>query len=803
MLDNNAGSVGVFPRTDIPDSIKNTDAYGLATAKAIHAATKPYIEARNAKFQNTRLYYKGRQPVAPYLDLLNINGKQAFIDIQFKPRPIAKKFVKIITDGYMPKKETPSVKSTNPIVADRKQDLIDRAKWKITHKDFINNVQTASNMQLEETGSYLPSTVEEAEFYYGLNNKQREEFLLEMMIQFALTDNNYPVKKRRILKDLLLHNVAGVHDYMDGNNRLVFEAIPAEELIYGPSKEEDFSDAPYFGRYKRMSVSKFRQLPNMKLTEEQVYEVAKSFQNKNGNGTVNFPFNTGWANATIRPYDGYVIDVMFIWYRTTKNITYVSGVNKSGRTIFDMDSLTAPDFSTKTSQTTLGNKPIYVGYEGYWVVNSDYMVNWGPSENMLKRDDELEKVESPISVYMIDNDGEFDSKSIVEDMISSIVEMDLDILKIQQIKAQQAPNGLLIDIEGLEDIDLGLGRGSLKPLELREIRSQMGDVYYRSRNEPGDNNQGPPVKELKGDFGNQLTELINNYNFELANIRDYIGVNEYRDGSTLNPKTGLGVLNAQVQTSNTATAHIYDALIQIVKRLERHIGQRIWDSLRHGTPSAGYKAILGQENLDFIKASDDITASLYDIDIEVDMSDEEKQNLEEEIKIALSSGTLEPKDIAAIRNMPTSSYAAQYLSFVSAKNKADQIKIAASNAQANAMQSNSAIITKGQVELQIAQVTAQSGVNIVEAKIQGEMAKKKADFYDQMRLQSFILGKDLPPDIQKEIEQYNEQQQQMQIMAAQQMMQEKAQAQQQQQAQAQQQQDQQGQPQGPNPVQTQ
>lgn len=784
-MDNNAASNTSFPAPDVSDSIKNTDEYGIQVAKAIYGANKDYLAIRNARFYDNNLYFKGKQPIGPYLDLLNINGKQAFINLKFKPRPVAKKFVKIISAGFMAKKENPSVSSLNPIVQDKKNDVINRAKWVILEKDFINNMQNQTGMQLEAKGVYIPGTVQEAEFYYGLNNKQQEEFLLEMMIKAVHKDNDYLSQKRRILRDLMVYGVAGVFDYVDQNGKIVYETVPGEELGYGPSKKEDFSDSNYFFRYKRMSVSDFRKLQGNKMTEEQIYSVAKSFANKNTNGLLNYPFNQSYYTAYRRPYDSFVIDLMWVWYKAEKNIKTSTGLDSKGRFVYDIGQ--AADIY-ESSNRTVEQKAILVGYDGWWVLNTDYIVGWGPSRNMLKRDDELEKVECPLSVYMIDNDGEMDASSMVEDMISPIVEMDLDILKIQQIKAQQAPNGLLIDIDGLDDIDLGLGRGALKPLELREIRSQQGDVYYRSHNEPGDVSQGPPIKQLNGDFGNVLQELVADYNFQLNTLRDYVGVNEYRDGSTVNPKTGLGVIQNQMDNSNNATQHIYDALVHLVKRLDRHIGQRLWDVLRNPDIFSGYRAILGDLNAEFISKADDITASLYDIDIETDMSDEEAQELQQQLGVAQSKGFVSIQDVFAIQNMPNKRYAAQYLSIIAAKNQAKQEQVQAQNVQANAQAANDSITLKAQSEQSIAQIKAQSDSNVAEAKIQGKIMEMKLEFYNTMREQAFVLGKDIPAEIQQEIDAFNQEQQAVQQYGVQQMLQAKQQqaqqAQQQQQAQA-------------------
>jgi len=50
-----------------------------------------------------------------------------------------------------------------------------------------------------------------------------------------------------------------------------------------------------------------------------------------------------------------------------------------------------------------------------------------------------------------------DNVTLPERMKSSINQMTLSHLKIQQLIAKMRPAGILVDINGLQDIDLGLG----------------------------------------------------------------------------------------------------------------------------------------------------------------------------------------------------------------------------------------------------------------------------------------------------------------------------------------------------------
>ena len=78
-------------------------------------------------------------------------------------------------------------------------------------------------------------------------------------------------------------------------------------------------------------------------------------------------------------------------------------------------------------------------------------------------------------------------------------------LKIQQAIAKAKPDGLIIDIEGLENVQLGKG-GELQPLDLHDIYEQTGVFYYRSKNAEG-GFQGSPIQPIQNNIRN-INELI-------------------------------------------------------------------------------------------------------------------------------------------------------------------------------------------------------------------------------------------------------------------------------------------------------
>ena len=100
-------------------------------------------------------------------------------------------------------------------------------------------------------------------------------------------------------------------------------------------------------------------------------------------------------------------------------------------------------------------------------------------------------------------------KSMVDSCIGFADQLQLTHLKIQQAVAKAKPDGIIIDIEGLENVQLGKG-GELQPLDLHDIYEQTGVFYYRSKNPEG-GFQNPPIREIGNSIRN-INELIGLYN---------------------------------------------------------------------------------------------------------------------------------------------------------------------------------------------------------------------------------------------------------------------------------------------------
>ena len=167
-------------------------------------------------------------------------------------------------------------------------------------------------------------------------------------------------------------------------------------------------------------------------------------------------------------------------------------------------------------------------YGGMYIIGTDHIFNYGKKNNIPKNIHDISKARLSYSVTSV-NMRNMIPKSLVSGVIGFADQLQLTHLKLQQAIAKSKPDGIIIDIEGLENVDLGRG-GELSPLEIQDIYEQTGIMYYRSKNPEG-GFQNPPIREINNSIRN-INELIALYNHYLRMIRDSTGINEVMDGTT-------------------------------------------------------------------------------------------------------------------------------------------------------------------------------------------------------------------------------------------------------------------------------
>lgn len=712
------GQGASFPKIFATKKEKDEPKYGLKVCNAILAATSEHRAVIIKNITEARKYAEGKQDVKSYLDELDIDGKNMYTNISYRPRPIAQKFIRSVVGGYSLRNEYPQATATSKHIKDRKDKRRSDADFRMEEKDIITDLSKDAGFPIEDPKAFTPETTEDADLYFSLNDKEREETLMQEMINFALKDNDIETLKNQVLYEQFVGQLHGYYNNIDTNGRLYVDFIQSEDIITDNSFREDFKDARYQGRFMRMTVQDIRNRFNLRgEDEEKLFKTVSSAIGKYNNSRQSLYWQDDYRYSDVRPYDNYTVEVAHIWYKTVEVLTTVEGKDRYGRTTFDVGTDLPNDLLNRKGRDVKEKYPD-VAYEGYFTSDGGMCLEWEKQRNVLREGEDKETLLSPFIFFMPENTGRMIPNSMMSMVIDSIRMMDISILKIKQALAKAVPDDWIIDVDGLSDIDLGDGE-KYGFLEITKIHQQTGRLYYRGKDEEG-NVAAPPIRPSNSGLDVKLRSYIDIYNTELAWIRDYLGVNEFRDGSATSPRTGFKFMQAQSQASNTVTWFLYRAYIKSTESLIRQIGIRIWDALNYGTVNKGYLKYLGRENIDFIQSRKDITASSYDIDFSLGISDDDKATMEQYIQTCLAQGTLQMPDALMINRIKDPIIAERMLTFLFNKRRRE----AAEDARENAKMAANANAEGGVIVEQEKQKTAQFEAEMTKQK---EQAKGEAD----------------------------------------------------------------------------
>jgi hypothetical protein len=289
-------------------------------------------------------------------------------------------------------------------------------------------------------------------------------------------------------------------------------------------------------------------------------------------------------------------------------------------------------------------------------------------------------------------------------------------LKLQQVIQKVVPDGVFIDADGINEVDLGNG-STYSPEDALRLYFQTGSVVGRSYTQDGEfNNARVPIQELSKNSGQaKIASLIGSYNHYMQMLRDVTGLNEARDGSMPDPNSLVGLQKMAALNSNTATRHIQEGLIDVTRDLSVALSCRVSDALEYSPYKDEFVMQIGKYNVGLLEEIKDLHIYDFAIFIEVAPDEEEKQQLEQNIQIALSRDAIDLDDAIDIREVRNVKLANQLLKVKRKRKEKERQQY-----EMQKMQSQQ------QAQMQSQQMAAQTAMQKLQMETQAEMQIEEA-----------------------------------------------------------------------------
>ena len=571
--------------------------YGKNVAQNIYSTiygNQTYFWLRNNRFRKNRQIANGKVDMSVFMDRLEMNGKANFVNINWKSIIIGNTIVARLVGSWMSRREKITVNANDSASAMLKQRQADEAEFLYRNKETLAQLQQESGVEIIPKDTFVAEDKDELDQWIMEFNHLPEEILYSIGCNNVFEANGWnDVLKQRLLHDSAEVGLVCTYTWMDEEGEVHVQWIRPENAIYSYSDFPDFRDTTYRGHILSMKISEVRarysQAAGGTLSEEDIFQLAQS--SKEYQLTDKIKWMQDWNVAWLRPYDEWNIDLVNFEIRTLDSDGYtVTKTKKNGSTIIKKGKPEKLD----ENQEYLEEKKWNI-YHGVYCPVTQKMIHWGIKKNMIRPQDpkEIGNAEFSYSFYMYDP---YDMRNVAvpEKIEEPIEQMILARLKIQQLVAKMVPAGAAIDVDALQELDLGLG-DSVKPIDVQKIWEQTGKLYYRGRDAEG-NRIPVPITELANTgFSPQLQALIQLYQFHYQVLKDELGEDPNLMNQAAQPRVSASNIETSRVLANNATEYMYDAYIYVMEETAKKVACLINKSVTHG--SKKYRDLLNEEDV--------------------------------------------------------------------------------------------------------------------------------------------------------------------------------------------------------------
>lgn len=712
----NISSTG-FPSQFVSDAEKATDEFGLQIGQAIQYewfkkdGRQCRFYSQWGDFHRLRLYARGEQSVGKYKNELAVDGDLSYLNLDWTPVPILPKFVDIVVNGMSDRLFKVKAYSQDALSQSKRSKFQEMIEGQMIAKPFLQKIQENTGVNPFTVDSEeLPETDEELALYMQLKYKPAIEIAEETAIDTMFDENHYQDIRKRIDYDLTVLGMGVAKtEFLPGAGVKVEYVDPAN-VVYSYTEDPNFKDCFYWGEIKTVPIIELKKI-DQSLTNSDLEEISK--------------YGQSWYDYynVAQYYDNDIFyrdttTLMYFNYKTTKKVVYKKKIKDSGAIsmVEKDDQFNPPKEMMDEGSFEKVEKTIDVWYNGVMVMGTNIILKWEMAENMVRP---KSATQHALPNYVATAPRMY--KGVIESLVRRMIPfadlIQITHLKLQQVIAKVVPDGVFIDADGLNEVDLGTG-AAYNPEDALRLYFQTGSVIGRSYTGDGEfNNARVPIQQLTSNSGASKTQmLIGNYNHYLNQIRNVTGLNEARDGSTPDPNALVGLQKLAAANSNTATRHILDGSLYMYRSLAESLSYRVSDVLEYADFKDEFINKIGKYNVSILDDINELYLYDFGIFIEVSPDEEQKSMLEQNIQMALSKGDINLEDAIDIREIRNIKLANQLLKV---KRKAKQEREEKMAMQQQAMQA--------QQQMQSQQLAAQTSMQKMQAEAQAKMQLKQAE----------------------------------------------------------------------------
>lgn len=719
----NAANSYFYPDNQIDPRLKGYD-FILQYVKAAFSDNRGFIpttpvNAGQSKMEEIKEYVLGKQPVDKYKKQLLPQEQQdnTWLATDWSPLGWLTKLRNIIVSICVQREYDIQAFAIDPLAKSEEDAYFNKMKIKIMMREAAAQAGSplANSPQLQaQPGEPEDMDALKMEMEYGY--KHIMSMNAELANSLVFQQNGIDEQRKQTIEGLVDYGIAGYVPHIDENGKAKFRAINAENLLLSYCAKPDFSDLTHWGEMIEVYVGDLA--PH--YTKDQLNDIVQNAAGKWGN-----PTNFAYGNDLSIYWNKFKVMVLDFEFLSWNTYVYENKIDQRGNPRFNKTKYqklavnangVMEQFNEPLEETGQHGEatPKYQGfqrkviYKCKWVIQTDYMHEYGLSENMIRKQSTWTDTQLNIVLYAW-NFYKMKWSGITEKLIKLEDDANLTWFRMQNLRNKLIPYLINVDFTALEGVNFGKGGGKASPEEVADFIFSNFIVPWRSTDlvtrQPG----YKPVSIEATGMVNALVQLREELLSTIAMMGQLCGLNEVTDASTINPKNLNSTNTGMVQSTNNALFLIMDADKKLLQRLADANVCKVQIAVKLGKVS-GYLKALGQDTVSFLEIDPDISNHEFGIFMEDAPTDEERQLFWQGLNQKEYAGLIEPSDkilVMSCRNLKQADILLAY-----------RIKKRKEEAQANSMALQQ---QQSQGNMQVAQATEQMKQQTIQIQHQADM----------------------------------------------------------------------------------
>lgn len=662
------------------------------------------------RYQTIQDYCQGKQSIDIYKQQLEVDelNDETWLNIDWSIIPIFPKFLRVALQKVNQVDYNIVATPINGMAEDVKNQKYAELKAKILTRQLLAEAGSSmADLPELQPGEKEPQDLQELEIMFEYTFKDDLAVEMEEGVKLINYQNDIENERRMWKEDAAKYGVVGTRQYIDSNGSIRIKRMDPEKVIVSRCSKKDFSDRKYCGEITELSIGELKQQAQGQFTEAEYQDIAKNVMGSFGNAT-EVPANCDFADW----YDTLKVWVLDIEFYSVNEIMHEKVVDKRGNLLMGNAYV---DKKGKL-RGELVRTSYRVVYKGQWIIDTNYLYNYGLTTNMARAENSLGDTVMSRRLYSSDF-YKMRTTSLAEQVMPIIDQIQLDWYHLQNIKNQARPKGISIEMTSLENIPLGKGGAMWSPKDVLDLYAKKGVLVWRRVQTNGVGQELRPIEELENGIGKDASFYWQSMTSNMQLLQDISGLNDFTDAGTPNPRATNQLAQMAYEGTINALGHIIEADKYLLEKNASTTVLFLQDLVSMGADVSGYARAIGSAAIKFIKVSEKVSNYEYGIMLEDRPTTQDRQIFMQEAQEALNKDQIKYSDLVFVKHIDNLKMAQMVLGYKIDKYAAEK--------QRNSLQLQQA---NGNVQVQSAQVAEQLKQQTlqVDAKLKAELEQLKA-----------------------------------------------------------------------------